>query len=42
VVAAGARIAEGMFASRYAGAMLLHAFTSQADAAAAAAGRWPR
>ena len=32
VVAAGARIAEGMFASRYAGAMLLHAFTSQADA----------
>ena len=32
VVAAGARIAEGVFASRYAGAMLLHAFTSQAEA----------
>ena len=32
VVAAGARIAEGVFASRYAGAMLLHAFASQADA----------
>jgi hypothetical protein len=31
-VAAGARIAEGVFATRYAGAMLLHAFTSQAGA----------
>jgi hypothetical protein len=44
VVAAGARIAEGAFASRYAGAMLLHAFASQADAttvlsAAAGAGK---
>ena len=40
-VVAGARITEGVFASRYAGAMLLHAFTSRADAAtvlAAAAG----
>jgi hypothetical protein len=32
--AAGPRIAEGVFASRYAGAMLLHAFASQADAGA--------
>src|SRR5260370_652949 len=34
VAAAGPRIAEGVFASRYAGAMLLHAFASRADAAA--------
>ena len=33
-LAAGPRIAEGVFASRYAGAMLLHAFASQADATA--------
>ena len=32
--AAGARIAEGVFSSRYAGAMLLHAFTGQAGATA--------
>jgi hypothetical protein len=32
VAAAGPRIAEGAFACRYAGAMLLHAFASQADA----------
>ena len=32
--AAGARITRGVFASRYAGAMLLHAFASQADAGA--------
>ena len=32
--ATGARITRGVFASRYAGAMLLHAFASQADAGA--------
>ena len=34
LAAAGARISEGVFASRYAGAMLLHAFASQAEASA--------
>ena len=44
LVTAGARILEGQFRSRYAGAMLLHAFAGRAGAGqilAAAAGRQP-